>query len=80
MKNSWKICVLTCVFVTFVFVWVGLSWRDVKQVSECIVARPLEGVSGFITYPGMYSVSYRGTTKKDRRDLCEVRMGYRVRV
>ncbi len=66
MKDNWKIGVLACTSIVCVFVFaicVGLAWPDVEKVSECVLVRPLEGASGFITYPGMYSVSYRGTTK-----------------
>jgi len=64
MKDNWKIGVLACMFIVAVCcVCVGLAWRDVEEVSDCVVVRPLEAVSGAVKYPGMYRVLYRGTTK-----------------
>ncbi len=72
MKDNWKIGVLVCMFTVGVCaVVVGLVWCDVGEVSDCVVVRPLEAVSGHIVYPGLHRVLYRGTTKVSGEDCTE---------
>ena len=64
MTDHWKTAVLAVMLVVSVCcVCAGLACRDITDVGECVVVRPLEAVSGHIAYPGLHRVLYRGTTK-----------------
>ncbi len=74
MTDNWKPIVLAVMLVVFVCcVCVGLAYRDITDVGECVVVQPLEAAHGSISSSGLvFHVEYIGTTK-GTGEACSVR-------